>query len=331
MKQTAPLNSVTWPLALLAVAVFFASIPPDHGQAAGLKQAPSERTMAITFDDLPYTRSAASIEEIRDANRQILRVLRDNSIPAVGFVNEAKLDIREENAVRDGILDSWLAAGQQLGNHTFSHVSLQTTPLEDFQTDVLKGEQVTRRLMAARGLAPRYFRHPYTQTGPTPEVKQAFEEFLADHGYEVAPFTVENSDYIFSRLYHDALHTGRSAEAARILEVYVEHSLAMVEFFERMSGDLFERAIPQILLIHTNRINTDAFDDIVAGLQARDYSFVSLSHALEDPAYGSLDSYAGRQGLSWLHRWEVSRGLPLRVDREPDPPGFILDAWSRAR
>jgi hypothetical protein len=37
--------------------------------------------------------------------------------------------------------------------------------------------------MEARGQKLTWFRHPYTQTGPTAEVRQAFERFLHDRGY----------------------------------------------------------------------------------------------------------------------------------------------------
>ena len=47
---------------------------------------------------------------------------------------------------------------------------------------------------------------------------------------------------------------------------------------------------------------------------------------MKDDAYGTLDEYVGRWGISWLHRWTVSRGLPMRRD-EPDPPQEILDAY----
>jgi len=30
---------------------------------------------------------------------------------------------------------------------------------------------------------------------------------------------------------------------------------------------------------------------------------VTLQTALADPAYGSPDEYAGRNGFSWIHRW----------------------------
>ena len=53
-----------------------------------------------------------------------------------------------------------------------------------------------------------WFRHPYTHTGPTPEIKAALDAFLNEHGYEVAPFTIEAADYAFAAVYERALMAG---------------------------------------------------------------------------------------------------------------------------
>src|SRR2546427_9745841 len=50
---------------------------------------------------------------------------------------------------RTGVLEMWLTAGLELGNHTWSHPDLNTTPLEEFKADVVRGEPVIRRLQEA--------------------------------------------------------------------------------------------------------------------------------------------------------------------------------------
>ena len=46
---------------------------------------------------------------------------------------------------------AWLANGQQLGNHTFSHPSFSKLSLEDFKTETLKGEILTEKLKQKYG------------------------------------------------------------------------------------------------------------------------------------------------------------------------------------
>ena len=95
----------------------------------------------------------------------------------------------------------WLDAGFELGNHSYSHPDFHTTPLESFEADVLKGEAVLRPLLKSRGMEPRFFRHPFLHTGRDLETRARFEQFLADHGYRVAPVTIDNDEYIFAAAY----------------------------------------------------------------------------------------------------------------------------------
>ncbi len=58
-------------------------------------------------------------------------------MPVVGFVNEGKLFLEGETPAdaeaRIAVLKTWVDAGFELGNHTYSHRSLNRTPLEEFE------------------------------------------------------------------------------------------------------------------------------------------------------------------------------------------------------
>jgi peptidoglycan/xylan/chitin deacetylase (PgdA/CDA1 family) len=305
-------------LALAALSLPAARVPAAPPGAA--------RTMAITLDDLPAVPSS-DLAEMRGVTDGVLAVLRRHGVSAVGFVNESKLEPASERAERTALLDAWLEAGHDLGNHTWSHPDLQTTPLAEYQQDVLRGEAATRTLLAARGRAPAWFRHPFTHTGPTREVRRAFEAFLAGHGYRVAPFSIENADYLFERVRRDAASRADAAAVVRLRAAYVEHTLTATEHMEAVSRDIFGREIPQVLLAHANRLNADALDEVLGRLAARGYRFVTLGQALADPAWHSPDEFVGPQGPSWLHRFRVAKGLPLRLDLEPDPPAWVLERY----
>ena len=298
--------------------------------ALPLCAAEATRELAITIDDLPIGGPTPDLETIQRINARMLEVLAAHKAPAIGFVNEGRVDVEGETAARTAILESWLDAGLPLGNHTYSHLSFHDTPLKQFTDDILRGEAITRRLMEALGQQPRYFRHPFTRTGPTAEAKAALETFLAEHGYRVAPFTVENADYAFNVVYLRARAAGDAALADRTRSAYLDFTDAMFDYFERLAADVFERAIRQVLLIHVNALNADCLDEMLSRLERRGYRFVSLDHALEDPAYSSPETYVGRMGLSWLHRWVVSRGLPLRVRDEPELPEFVWRLYQTA-
>ncbi len=231
---------------------------------------------------------------------------------------------------RIALLRAWLEAGHDLGNHTYSHPDLQTTPLAQYQQDVLRGEVATRELLAARGRKPAWFRHPFTHTGPTREVRDGFERFLAEHGYRVAPFSIENADYMFESARQGAVERNDAAEAARLRAAYVDYTLAVTTQMEGLARDTFGREIPQVLLIHANRLNVEALDDALTRLEARGYRFVPLEAALADAAWHTPDDWVGRRGPSYLYRFRVAKGLPLQLESEPDPPAWVLELYRAA-
>jgi len=164
----------------------------------------TRREVAVTFDDLPVigTRDIAAQQKI---TRKLLRSITSHKVPAIGFVNENKLlhgGVQDERRV--ALLQQWLDAGLDLGNHSFSHPDLHGVPLEVFQTDVIRGEEVTRALLTRRGVTLRYFRHPFLHAGRDLETQQKFEAFLASRRCRVAPVTIDNSDWIFASAYAKA-------------------------------------------------------------------------------------------------------------------------------
>lgn len=281
---------------------------------------PAVRTVAFTFDDLPMSRDGAyGMERMQDVTTRLLGQLRGAGVVAVGFVNEGKLGRGSDRPARVALLEEWLDAGMELGNHTYAHVSFWTTPLEEYQRQVLRGDSVTRALLAERGRQPRYFRHPYLNTGPDLRTKEAFERFLAAHGYRVAPVTVDNLDVTYALAYDNAYLQADSALMRRIGGAYVEHMRESFTFSEALSRRVLEREPAQVLMLHANALNADYLDELAAMLKGRGYAFVPVERALADPAYRSRDTYTGREGLSWLQRWAITRGMePGQEPREAE-------------
>ncbi|MGE5497152.1 MAG: polysaccharide deacetylase family protein, partial [Syntrophothermus sp.] len=277
------------------------------------------------FDDLPAVAPSGDIQMQRNITEKLLSLLSENKISAVGFVNEGKLyEKNQPDKQKVKLLETWLKRGHELGNHTYSHYSLNETPLEKFTEDVIKGETVTRKLLSQKGMKLRYFRHPYLHTGRTPEVKKGFEEFLRNHNYTAAPVTIDNSDWIFAKAYSIAIEKGDSAMMKKIGAEYVPYLQRKFEYYEKESDIIFGRQIKQVLLLHANTINADYFGEVAGMLRSRGYKFISLADALKDSAYSSEDNYMKAGGISWLHRWAITRGLPREIFKgEPLTPEFI--------
>ena len=277
---------------------------------------PSNRTVAITFDDLPWARDVAYDDAALAAmTTRLVGQIRAAGMPAIGFVNEGKL---ERGSGRDALLRRWVDAGLELGNHSYSHSSFWSTPRDSFQADVLRGEAVTTRLTGKR---PRFFRHPFLNTGPDVATKDAFERFLGEHGYRVAPVTLNNDDYLYALAYDRALARGDSAAMRRLGADYVRYMDTIFAHYEGVSRRVLGREPAQVLLLHANALNADYLDELAAMMRGRGYTFAPLERVLRDPAYQEPDRYAGRYGISWLERWAVTRGLPRGA--QPDIPAWV--------
>ena len=286
------------------------------------------RAVAVTFDDLPIASSRGrEPEALKSLTTRLLGVVEREAIPAIGFVNGNKLyrngKIDEE---RVDLLRRWLDLGLELGNHTYSHPDLHRVPLEEFQSDVLQGEPLLRDLISSANQELRFFRHPYLHTGRELETKEALETFLADHGYRVAPVTVDNSDWIFAKAYDLALEEGDEEGRLRIAEAYVPYMEGYLAYYEQQSRALLGREIPQILLLHVSTLNADLLDELAAMIRGRGYDWITLDEALADEAYAAPDRYVGKAGISWLHRWAITVGKRGDFFKgEPAVPGFVLE------
>lgn len=285
------------------------------------------RTMAVTIDDLPYMNAARGpyLASARPATDAILGALARHRAPAVAFVNENKLTGDPDQAALRGLLERWAAAGHLLGNHTYSHPDANGLSAEAFIADIAKGETVTLAVMAPQRPYRKYFRHPMTHTGDTPEKKAAIERFLASRDYTIAPHTIENSDFLFNVAYVGARDD--AARRQRVRDAYLAYTLDVTAFAERMAAQVFGRDdVPQTLLIHSNDLHADLLDPLLGALVARGYRFVTLDTAMADPAYRTPDTYVGRHGPTWLFRWSRSLGQTVSFVGDPEPPAWIVAA-----
>jgi hypothetical protein len=163
-------------------------------------------------------------------------------------------------------------------------------------------------------------------TGMSLATKNDLGKFLNEHGYTIAPVTIDNADYIFSRAYDNAFDKKDKNLMKQIGAAYVPYLEAKMDYWERQSVKTFNREIKQILLLHANFINSDYFDDIARMLKKRGYKFVSLEEALKDEAYKLPDTFVRRNGISWLHRWTLDKGRENILPNEPEVPAFVLKA-----
>jgi peptidoglycan/xylan/chitin deacetylase (PgdA/CDA1 family) len=286
------------------------------------------KTVALTFDDLPVFGSFSSAADGEALTDRLLAGLARHHWVATGFVNEIQLDAADRPQ-RVALLRHWLVAGMDLGNHTYSHLSLNTTSLDAYIADVVRGETETAPLLAAVGRRERWFRYPYLETGLSEAVRARFEGWLAGHRYRVAPVTMENSDWQFSAPYDAAVARGDRAEATRIRRGYLDFTQAIVGWYQKAGRALFGREPAFVFLLHASRLNADSIDELAAILKAARLRVVPLDRAMRDRAYRTVDSYVGPDGNEWLERWSLTLHRDLPFETIPQVPRDIVEIDAR--
>lgn len=289
-------------------------------------QAPAkpDRQVAVTIDDLPAGMAdRLPAADITALTTKLLTTLRDQKIPAVGFVNEKKLYKPGEVDERIKALQLWLDYGFELGNHTFSHASLNQIELKDWEDDVVQGESVTRMLLAQRKMKLRYFRHPYLDTGRDLLTRRQAEAFLVGRGYRIAPITLDGWDWMFAGLYEDAKKRNDTALQQQIVKEYLAHHDAAIAYAEQLSVKVVGYEPKQILLLHASNLEADHIGELLDLLRKRGYRFITLEDALGDPAYSLPDTYVGEEGTGWIEHWAITQGkIPQGA---PPFPQWVMD------
>jgi len=288
-----------------------------------LAQTP-QRGVAITIDDLPaasanYMTSAA----ILDMTTRLLTTLHDQKIPVVGFVNERKLYKPGEVDDRIKALRMWVDDGFELGNHTYTHASLNKVGLKAWEDEVIQGENVTRLLLAEHNMQLRYFRHPFLHTGRDLQTRREAEAFLTQRGYTIAPITLDAWDWMYAPVYEDAKKRRDTALQAELVRTYLSHTDAVLAYSEQLSKQIVGYEPKQILLIHANSLEADHIGEVLDVFRKRGYKFISLEDALNDQAYSLPDTFVGEDGAGWLEHWAITQGKPPQG--APEFPQWVID------
>ena len=310
----------------LALAACTAETPePERRPVVAAADTVPDRTVAVTFDDLPAVALGRGTHCDRAALEGFTDRLLDEigDVPTTGFVVEEQ--VCDEGTLRADLLTRWLEAGHTLGNHTAQHRDLNKVSASEYTEGIVQGEATAAPLLRARGDSLRYFRYPYLHAGDTVEKKETVEAFLDERGYTVAPVTFDNDEWVFARAYLRAAERGDSTLMAEVGPAYVSFMEDVAAHFETWSAEVVGYEPPQILLVHANLLNADYFAEVAAMLRRRGYRFVTLDEAMRDPIHTTPNGYVGENGPSWLHRWALDAGR--EIEWEPGAPEWVWDLY----
>ena len=104
----------------------------------------------------------------------------------------------EGNADAAEALKLW-ATQEPVGNHTYSHMDLETNPVEAFEREIEENEPALELLAATDNW--HWLRYPYLHEGDTVEERRAVRAYLKARGYSIAQVSLDWEDYLWNTAY----------------------------------------------------------------------------------------------------------------------------------
>jgi peptidoglycan/xylan/chitin deacetylase (PgdA/CDA1 family) len=247
--------------------------------------------VAFTFDDLPAHGPLPPGEARPDVVRSILKTLKSEHMPPVyGFVNgfrDAQFPYQVE------ILKEWLKDGQPLGNHTYSHPSLDETTAKQFESNIEQDEAVLKAVDPSGDW--HWFRFPFLDEGNTLEKRREVRGYLKEHGYQTAEVTMDFEDYLWNEPYARCMAKHDEAGVSYLEKSYLGTADEFIGVFRTLSRQLYGHEIPYVLLMHVGAFDAKMLPRLIALFRAKGFEFVTLQQAQSDPAY-SFDPDIGYPG-----------------------------------
>lgn len=256
-------------------------------------EAGAERLL-LTVDDLPLV-SAQYFTRDEQARqfRAILDTIERHGARAVFFAIGERIRPADEP-----LLDELVRRGHLVGNHTYSHPSLNDVAPEEYQAEILRNERTLARWMKS----PKYFRYTYLQTGITRAARDSVASFLTRHGYRAIPVTIDTDDWDYNVEYTRAVKRNAPRDAAAVAQRYLAGVARNAATGRADAREKLGRDVAHVLLMHMNLLNADVLEPLLSALLADGFSFATPDEVLADPLYALEDDYFGPLGLTWLDR-----------------------------
>lgn len=313
MRAVTTLLSRIWPL-LLAMGLLLPSsmLAPRHALAhrsrtpARLRVAHPIR-VAVTIDDLPGGGPEIGGFTHPRIVADIIAALRAHGVRnATGFVVGSMLEGHPE---RRAALDSWVEAGFEVGNHTYSHVSLAEVGLDAYLKDVEANQPLISELEKRTGQRAHYFRCPYLEEGNTEADRRALLRFLSAHGYKLARVSIDFDDWAWADAYNRCMQQNDTQALQALSQTYLDNGKAWLAWAVAAAREVLGHPITQVLLLHANAATAQNLDALLSAYDRMGVRFVPLSEALASEVYSASYEFGGANVLAQAsHR--LGRPLP---------------------
>lgn len=290
--------------------------------------APTEpgRPLLVTVDDLPIAgKGPESAAERRALTEAQLKALAQHGIHAVGFVTWGNVRSSEDVA----LLELWLQAGHELGNHTDKHLSYTATDFEPYRADVESARLRLVELLAPHGKVPRFFRYPFLREGNTQAKLEAMRRYLGETGQRNLPVTIDDQDWSFDGPWQQAGRAGDLKLKEELAQDYHAALRLAVRHHERQGDELLGRALPQVLLLHANAIGGAEWPRLFEWLRATGHRFAAADEVLADPVFAELPPVVAPYGYGL---WDRLGALREEAEAREQVSALLkgqAEAWTR--
>lgn len=264
--------------------------------------------MAVTVDDLPiHGPNTPGMDRMAIADGLLAAFQRHGLNSVYGFVNGKRVD---DDPAAEAILRRWKGAGHPLGNHTYSHVSLNAVGLSQYFADLEKGEEILKKLEPDAGVW-KVFRYPFLHEGDTTEKREGVRRYLREHGYWAAPVTIDADDWAFNAPFSRCAAQNDAASLVKLRRVFVDGHVAELRRIRELTFSLMQREVRHVLLLHIGAADADAADELLTAYEKQGVKWVDLRTALLDPIYLLDPGDIARYGAALPYRLAKSRGIQV--------------------
>ncbi len=281
----------------------------------------ARRPLLVTVDDLPVAGRHSSPER-RAITQGLLAVLAKHRVPAVGFV--IGQNVREPDDVR--LLQAWLDAGHELGNHTRGHLSLTAVTAEAFTADAEQGRAKLQEILDASKRRVRFFRFPFLREGETDGKLDAVRRYLRESGQRNVPVTIDDQDWSFEAPFVAARAAGDRKAMERVGQDYLAALRIEIRNQEELGDKVLGRKGPQVLLLHANEVGSRYWGQLFSWLEETGHRFASADEVLADPVFQDLPPFVATHGFGLWHRLAAER----RVKEAKDAIATLLETQAKA-
>jgi peptidoglycan/xylan/chitin deacetylase (PgdA/CDA1 family) len=266
--------------------------------------------VAITIDDLPEHSPLPPMVTRLGIAQKMLSTLKRFAVPEVyGFINAATLNSKPHLAA---LLKLWHDFGHPLGNHTFSHASLNEVSVADFEKEITQNEAALKKYNGKSPFPWKVFRYPYLREGEELTKRNAIRNFLKQHDYQIAQVTIDFEDWSWNPPYARCLAKHDQVSIKWLRETYLKNAVDQLLRADKMAKALFHRPIKHILLLHIGAFDAEMLTPLLKAYQANGVKFIGLNEAMKDEVYAIDPGLASKRGSELTYQVMQSKKLKLQ-------------------